>query len=127
MLETILALISLFLSLLVRAEAHEIRTAAMEGRPLTAEQVAFVARFAGLPEEEAVAVAWCESRFRPTAVGDEGRSLGLWQLWSGWFPAAGQDLEDWADPFVNAAVARYVMEYSIAHGQHPWAQWSCKP
>lgn len=30
-----------------------------------------------------VALSWFESRFDPTAEGDEGRSLGLWQIQAG--------------------------------------------
>lgn len=60
--------------------------------------------------EEAKAIAWCESRYRPGAVGDGGNSLGVWQLWTGWFPAAGYSVEQAYDPVVNARVALYVRQ-----------------
>lgn len=58
--------------------------------------------------EEAKAIAWCESRYRPGAVGDGGNSLGIFQLWTGWFAAAGEDPEQAYDPTVNSRVALYV-------------------
>lgn len=80
-------------------------------------------RAAGWPGDaiaDAAAVAWCESRWRPAAVGDSGRSLGLMQLWSGWFAWAGEDTERWADPVVNARVALAVWRV------YGWAQWACR-
>lgn len=68
---------------------------------------------AGWPEHlwgEAKQIAWCESRWRPGAVGDGGNSLGAFQLWYGWFSKAGYSSADYADPVVNATVARYVYE-----------------
>lgn len=77
--------------------------------------------------EEAARVAWCESRWSPSAVGDSGSSRGLLQLWSGWFDWAGEDLSRWADPVVNARVALRVLERDLALGRDPWAQWTCRP
>jgi len=92
------------------------------GAALTREQLDEVLRRAGWPEEElenARAVAWCESRWRPHAVGDGGDSLGLFQLWGGWFRWAGVPIESWGDPVVNAAVALRVWQ------QHGWEEWAC--
>lgn len=58
--------------------------------------------------EEAKAIAWCESRYRPGAVGDGGNSLGLMQLWAGWFAPAGYSVEQAYDPTVNSHTALYV-------------------
>jgi len=57
---------------------------------------------------EAKAIAWCESRYRPEAVGDGGNSLGLFQLWYGWFAPAGYSVEQAYDPVTNSRVALYV-------------------
>lgn len=66
---------------------------------------------AGAPVEwhdDMIAIAYCESRFRPDALGDGGNSRGLYQLWTGWFPHAGEDLSMWADPATNTRVAVHV-------------------
>lgn len=81
---------------------------------------------AGWPEHlhnEALAIAHCESRHRPGAVGDGGNSLGWFQLWYGWFSKAGYSSADYADPVVNATVARYVYEVRGRWGGG--GGWSC--
>lgn len=101
------------------------RIAAYGGR-LTQPEVDAVLRLAGWPADAidaAAAVAWCESRYSPRAIGDGGSSLGLFQLWVGWFPWAGVDPDRWADPITNAAVARMVWE----RDRRTWRQWSCQP
>jgi hypothetical protein len=78
---------------------------------LTGDTVRQLLRDAGAPEswvEALVAIAYAESRWSPGAVGDGGNSLGLYQLWTGWFAAAGEDLAQWADPAVSTRVALYV-------------------
>lgn len=86
---------------------------------------------AGWPESlhnEALAVAWCESRWSPGVVGDGGDSVGLFQLnLATWFPYAGEDASQWADPLVNARVAWATYQYDIGRGYSPWKQWTCKP
>ena len=97
---------------------------------LTREQVADAARLAGWPEEairELLAVAWCESRNHRKAIGDHGNSLGLLQLWSGWFDYAGEPREEWADPVTNARVALAAYRYSEDHNGDGWKIWSCRP
>lgn len=89
-----------------------------------------VLRISGWPPElwqQAREIAWCESRWHADSVGDGGASLGLWQLWTGWFAYAEEDVEQWADPVVNSRVALAVYRYDLARGQAPWSQWSCRP
>lgn len=101
-----------------------------EKAQLTEAEMGEVLEVSGWPTNlvaAATRVAWCESRFRPGAIGDGGNVLGLFQLWSGWFAYAGYPLEDWSVALTNAAVALTVYNYDIAHGRPPWASWSCKP
>ncbi|QFG02175.1 lytic transglycosylase domain-containing protein [Tepidiforma bonchosmolovskayae] len=95
---------------------------------LTEAQMREVLRLAGWPAElvdEALAVSWCESRWSPGAVGDGGSSLGLFQLWGGWFAAVGLPLERWDDPVVNATAALRVLELRGRWGGP--GGWSCWP
>lgn len=76
---------------------------------LSPEQLDQVYALAGVPGEwraDLAAIAACESRLRPGAVGDGGNSLGLHQLWTGWFAVG----EDPMDPVTNARVAVRVRE-----------------
>ena len=96
------------------------------GWSLTEAEMRAVLTEAGWPEEllaEALTVAYCESRYRPGAVGDGGNSLGLFQLWTGWFPAAGYSVEQAYDPVVNARVALYVRQVRGRFGGG--GGWSC--
>lgn len=113
----------------VVAERAQRRVAAHGGSLDRAELDAVLA-LAGWPEEargEAAAVAWCESRWSPYARGDGGNSLGLFQLWSGWFPWAHVELELWNDSVANARVALAVYRRDLSLGRNPWSQWSCQP
>jgi hypothetical protein len=81
--------------------------------PAAPAEVERIMAAAGVPPEwrgQFAAIAWCESRWRRDAVGDGGSSLGMWQLWRGWFDRAGIDLTYWADPVANARVAIYVRQ-----------------
>ena len=115
------------------AAAPDVHTApapALHLGPLTPGEVRAALREAGSPEEwvePLTSIAWCESRFSPGAVGDSGRSVGLFQLWTGWFPYAGEDFASWADPHVNARTALAIAHYSVARGQPPFSQWTCQP
>jgi len=82
---------------------------------------------AGFPPETqaaALAVAWCESSYRPDVVGAAGE-LGLFQIHPVHFaylrdtfgPAV-----DIASPDVNAWYA-----YRLSQGGTNWSHWSCKP
>jgi hypothetical protein len=50
----------------------------------------------------------CESGFNLSAIGDHGASLGIFQLWYGWFPKAGESRHEFRDLDVSARVAVYV-------------------
>ena len=76
--------------------------------------------------EQALTVAWCESKFSP-AAGDHGQSLGIFQLNALWFRYAGVDVSLWSDPLTNARVAWVTYNYDLSRGQRAWQQWSCKP
>ncbi len=77
----------------------------------------------GARASEACAVAWCESKYDPGAIGDHGNSLGLFQLWKGWAPWAGYTADQLLEPAVNATVALKVLGY-----RERWSGeggWSC--
>lgn len=97
---------------------------------LTEAQFNDVLDSAGWPEHlwgEARAIVRCESNFRPDALGDGGRSGGLFQLnIATWFRYAGEDASLWHDPLVNARTAWATYQYDIGRGYEPWKQWSCR-
>lgn len=96
--------------------------------PLTYAQVTAFAIEAGWPAElaDAVArVAWCESRFRPDAVGYG--TYGLMQVVPLWFEYAGIGFDQWADPVANLRAALAAFRYSEEKGHSAWSAWSCKP
>ena len=101
------------------------------GDSLTEAEMVVLLRDTGWPEEvipQALAVAWCESRFSSGAVGDSGRSVGIFQLNKAtWFGYAGEDPEMWADAHVNARTALRTYWYDLDRGYAPFNQWSCKP
>ena len=111
-------------------EAATVRVASQGGQLTEAEMRALLAE-AGWPAElipQALAVSWCESKWSPGAIGDSGRSVGLFQVNAAtWFPYAGEDASQWADPLVNARVAWRTYQYDIGRGYESWRQWSCKP
>ena len=105
---------------------------------LTEADIDAVLELAGWPRElwaEARAVAcgignqsgfpWGESNCHPGSR--NGESLGLFEVWSGWFPYFGEDVNQWSDPVVNARTAWKVYQYDTARGQAPWTQWTVKP
>lgn len=103
---------------------------------LTREQVEEVFVTAGWPPAlipQAIAVARCESQWRPTNTGDGGNSVGLMMIgrsrpgWQGWFLYFGEDESRWGEAVFNARVALRVYYYDIDRGQEPWTQWTCKP
>ena len=72
------------------------------------------------PCDEALSVAWCESRYRPWEVNDVSGTLGLFQMnpsYHTWRFFGG----DWADPWVNTRAA-----YSLWL-EDWWNQWTCSP
>lgn len=79
------------------------------GGSLTEAEVVALFRVAGSPEAwipDLVAISWCESKHSPNAIGDGGNSVGMLQLWLGWFLPG----EDPFDPLTNARVALRVRE-----------------
>ena len=111
----------------VIVERATARAASVGGSLTEAEMVAVLTE-AGWPAElhsQALAVSWCESRWSPYAVGDGGRSLGLFQMqwsgagWRGWFVPAGEDEAMAHDPVVNARTAWW------AYQRSGWGPWSC--
>ncbi|GAB4324305.1 MAG: hypothetical protein Kow0010_06120 [Dehalococcoidia bacterium] len=94
--------------------------------PLSDDEMEAVLSAAGVPSgwwEDFRAIAWCESSWRRDAVGDGGMSLGIWQLWRGWFPRADLDITHWADPVTNARAALYVREVRGRYGGP--GGWTC--
>ena len=76
---------------------------------LTEAQLVYILIEVGWPQDwipEAVSIVWCESKYSPGAIGDGGQSLGLFQLWIGWFLEG----EDPFNPYTNAAVALRVRQ-----------------
>ena len=74
--------------------------------------------------ERAVRVVECESTFRPDAIGDDGRAVGLWQWWyETWTASArralGYDPGDRrTDPLLSTAVAAHKV------ATEGWWAWS---
>lgn len=104
-----------------RFEAKPLIAASVSGQLTEAEMRALLAE-AGAPAEwiaPMLTIAWCESKYSPGAVGDSGNSLGLFQLWAGWFYGG----EDPYDPLTNARVAVRVREIRGRFGGG--GGWSC--
>ena len=81
------------------------------GDSLTESALRGVLAEAGAPAdwvEPLLAIAWCESRYSPYAIGDSGNSLGIWQLWRGWAAPMGYTPDDLHDPLKAAKTAIYV-------------------
>lgn len=119
-------------------EAEPEPTATPEAEPqrapwpsqLTRDELMEAYELANVPTEwrdSLASIAWCESRWSPGARGDSGNSLGMHQLWRGWFTYGGLDPEQWADPVVNAQTAVVAIRYDLDHGYPAFAQWSCQP
>lgn len=107
-----------------------------EGGQLTREEMVAVLRAAGWPESvipDALAVAWCESRYSPYAI--NGGNFGLFQMNATdaatirgpWFRYWGLPEDAWSDPVTNATAARLTYEYSLARNGYGWSPWSCRP
>ncbi len=103
--------------------------AAVPPGPLTYADVRAAAAAAGWPADllDPVArVAWCESRYRPDAIG-YGVTYGLMQLIPYWFEAVGLDFSVWADPVSNMRAALVAYQSDIDNGFPAWSAWTCKP
>lgn len=91
---------------------------------LTEEQFDALLQAAAVPMDwwaDFKAIAWCESRWNFSAIGDGGNSLGLMQLWYGWAKPAG--VTDLMDPLQNLIAAKYVREVRGRYGGG--GGWSC--
>ena len=89
---------------------------------LSADELRALLVEAGSPPEwvePLVAIAFCESHGRPAAVGDAGASLGLFQIWTGWFFEG----EDPMNPLTNARVALRIREIRGRFGG--CGGWTC--
>jgi len=97
--------------------------------PMSYAEVVAAAAAAGWPaslQEPAARVAWCESRYRPDAIG-YGVTYGLMQLIPYWFEAVGLDFALWSDPVSNMRAALAAYQSDIASGSPAWSAWTCKP
>ncbi len=95
---------------------------------LSYAEIVAAAAVAGWPADrldQVARVAWCESRFRPDAVGYG--TYGLMQLIPFWFEATGTDLALWSDPVTNLRVALFAFASDAGSGNSAWGPWSCKP
>ena len=102
------------------AIAPMVTAAAIDGGDRPQCPAVIVATF-GEHAPAACAVAWCESRWNPGAVGDYGASLGLFQVQPRWhqWRVPGEDLMDLT---VNVRAA-----WLISSGGRDWSAWTCKP
>lgn len=99
------------------------------------EVIDAVALDVGVSQEHMRRVAWCESRYRPSAVGDYGRSSGLFQLNNlptgllHHFHYVGYTdvFNPWQSADYYARVLRGDFDYMDAvYGRVTVARWSCK-
>lgn len=89
---------------------------------LTEAQLDAVFDMAGVPltwRGDMKLIASCETRWQPSAVGDGGNSLGLFQLWHGWFLPN----ENPFDPVTNTVVAVRVRQTRGRYGGG--GGWTC--
>lgn len=75
--------------------------------------------------DQALTVAWCESRYRPGAT--NGPSRGLFQVHEvhadQWLDVIGRTYwSSWDDPAANAAFAHWLHDETGS-----WRAWSCRP
>jgi hypothetical protein len=98
----------------------------MRGKVLSDSEIAGWAKSAGFPPEEiatAVAVALAESSGRIDAIGDGGKSFGLWQIYQPAHPNLMNDSVQWWSA-ANASMAYQVWRERKATGQNGWAAWT---
>ncbi len=106
------------------------------GGQLTHDELRDTLRLAGWPEhlwDEAAAVVECESKRSPAAIGDSGRSVGLFQIgiarpgWQGWFLYFGIDEAGATDAHINAYVGWLTWQYGVERYGYGWGPWACRP
>lgn len=96
----------------------------MTSNRLTAQQVAAYAANAGFTGDDliiATAIAGSESGYRPDVTGDDGQSIGLWQIDRKYHPEfASWDL---TDPQQNANAAFSVYQ-AAGNSFSPWSSYN---
>jgi hypothetical protein len=104
-------------------DSHDVVASRITGGAPVREIIARAAREFGVDPVMLDAVAFCESSYRPAAVGDDGAAIGLFQFheWRWWHnaPALGYSQDLRADPVAASRVAAY----AFSTGQR--AAWTC--
>ena len=78
--------------------------------------------------EQALRVAWGESRWSPEATGDRGLARGLWQIRiDSWLAFCGVEADWLYEPVTNARCALAILEYEAATGGPLWRNWAVQP
>lgn len=94
--------------------------------PVAPEEIeALITAEFGPIADQALSVAWCESRYRPGAT--NGPSRGLFQVHEvhadQWLDVIGRSYwSSWDDPAANAAFAHWLHDQAGS-----WRAWSCRP
>jgi hypothetical protein len=65
-------------------------------------------------------IAWCESRFNPTEIGDGGRSFGAWQVQERFWGAVPSTLEEQALQADRIAAEHGLAPWTTAEGCDGW-------
>ena len=65
-------------------------------------------------------VMMCESLGDPTAIGDHGKALGLFQIWPKWW----HEIKPAGSPFHPAVNIEWAYRIWADYG---WKYWTCKP
>lgn len=82
--------------------------------------IAEAAREFGVAPETLMTIARCESSLRPTAIGDGGLAIGLFQWHAHSFaqlaPQLGYDLIDIGDPVAQSRLAAWAMTHDTSTG-----------
>lgn len=80
-----------------------------------------------IPAWEMRAVAWCESRFFPSATNESSDAAGLFQfLRSTWAGTPYRGFPRY-DPLASALAAGWLAQASAPGPQWSWRRWECKP
>jgi len=104
------------LGIVFKAHASEVEQVKAELRDTIALYIVAVAEENGIDGERALKVAFCESSLDYLAVGDKGKSLGLWQIYQPSWPNTKEIALD------RIKSTEWAMKY-LAQGR--WQMWSC--
>lgn len=109
-------------------KAHRTQTARLRSQLVNDSTVRTAIRIAavthGVSEHQMRRVAWCESRYRPAAVGTmtpSGRAVGLFQFMAVKWRETPYRFLPRTDPYASAMAAAYVVR------REGWWAWECKP